>query len=192
MGITLSAWVFGGLISAAYLCGFGLARLQLAGGLPAGRKGEQAPEKERLARRMGKAIASPVSGVVKVLSEGGKRGVTILPEEGRVFSPVSGKIVRLCPAGNEFLLRTDLGMELRLQVGGSDEDMAERCYRPRVVRNEVVNKGKLLLEFDRERLAAQGCDYSVQMTLESGDGRREIEVTDRERVKNGQDCLWVV
>lgn len=148
--------------------------------------------REQQALPAGHPIASPVAGQVDILDSQGRRGVRFVPEENRVYAPASGKIIRLYPRGNEFLLRTDSGVVLRLQAGERDAEMTRDYFRPRVVQNEFVSKGKLLLEYDREALARDGYDTHVSMTVEENESSYDLSVTGCMWVKNGQDCLWVL
>lgn len=148
--------------------------------------------REQQARPAGHPFASPVAGQVDILESQGRRGVRLTPEENRVYAPASGKIIRLYPRGNEFLLRTDSGVVLRVRAGERDEEMTQDYFRPRVMQNEFVSKGKLLLEYDREALARDGYDTHVCMTVEEDEGNYNLSVTGSMWVKNGQDCLWVL
>lgn len=142
---------------------------------------------------LGKSIASPVAGEVSFFCEGGRKGAVIEPEQGMVYAPVSGKITKLYPMGNAFLLRSDERdnpMELLIRVGRQQPDeLCSMYYKPCIVQNEIVNKGKLLLMFDKERLQAEGEDVSVLVCLEDGIYEREIEVTRQEKVKIGEEIL---
>ena len=148
--------------------------------------------REQQAKPAGHPIASPVAGQVDVLEGQGRRGVLLTPEDNRVYAPASGKIIRLYPRGNEFLLRTDSGVVLRLQAGERDAEMTRDYFRPRIMQNEFVGKGKLLLEYDREALARDGYDTHVSMTVEEEERSYDLSVTGSMWVKNGQDCLWVL
>ncbi len=148
--------------------------------------------REQQARPAGHPIASPVAGQLEVLSGQGRRGVLLSPEGDQVYAPASGKIIRLYPRGNEFLLKTDCGVVLRVQAGERDAEMTEDYFRPRIVQNEFVGKGKLLLEYDREALARDGYDTHVSMTVEEEAESYNLSVTGSLWVKSGQDCLWVL
>lgn len=140
---------------------------------------------------LGWAISSPVAGTVRSFSEGFGRGALIQPEQGALYAPASGKITRLYPMGNAMLLRTDSGIELMLRVGNSGDELHSGYYRSHVVQNEIVNKGKLLLEFDKEGLKGEGIDVTVSVTVEAAADYRDITVTQREQVKSGEELLWV-
>ncbi len=140
---------------------------------------------------LGWAVGSPVAGAVSYFNEGTKRGAKILPEQGIVYAPAAGKITRLYPTGNAMRLRTDYGIELLIQAGVDTEELEGRHYRARVLKNEVVNKGKPLVEFDVEAIRREGYDPSVVMTVEDAENFQDITVCDTPNVKAGENLLWV-
>lgn len=152
-------------------------------------QGRRVPGEKRIP--LGWAIGSPVAGEVNFFYEGARRGAVIKPEQEMLYAPAPGKITRLYPAGRAFRLRTDYGVELLIQAGLGTDELEGRYFRPRVVQNEIVGKGKLLLEFDKAGIEAEGGDSSVLMSVEDADNYRDILVTDVQRVKTGEDLLWV-
>lgn len=142
-------------------------------------------------RRCGGGIGSPVSGQVEDMLRDGGRSVVIRPEEDRLYAPAGGKILKLFPLGNAFLFRTELGVELYIQAGEGKDELLGRYYRPRVVRNEIVGKGKLLLEFDRQGLEAEGVSPVVTVTVESGMYGSNIMAVAGEYVRTGEEILSI-
>ncbi len=140
---------------------------------------------------MGKSIGSPATGTVSVVYEGNWQGAAIHSSQGALYAPASGKITKVYPLGHGFILRTDLGTELVLQAGKPEDELLGSYYRPRVVRNEIVNKGKLLLEFDKEGLEAEGVDTSVYIGVNGLDTMGDVTVTDAQRIRAGETLLWV-
>ena len=155
------------------------------------RQGERknAPGEKRIP--LGWAVGSPVSGAVTYFHEGTQRGAKIVPEQGVLYAPAAGKITRLYPTGNAMRLRTDYGIELLIQAGVDTEELEGRHYRARILKNEVVNKGKPLLEFDVEAIREEGYDPSVVMTVEDAQDFQNVTVCDAPRVKAGENLLWV-
>lgn len=137
-------------------------------------------------------VGSPVSGEVVAREEGEHPTVVIYPDTDKLYAPVSGKISRLFPMGNSFCFTTEFGAELYIQVGGADDDLLSRYYRPRIIRNEVVEKGKLLLEFDRSGLEAEGISAEVSVCVESAFYGGEVRVTAGDYVKAGEELLQVL
>lgn len=139
----------------------------------------------------GQTIGSPVAGSVSHFRENGKEGARITPKQGLLYAPAPGKIIRLFPTGNAMLLRTDFGLDLYIQAGIGTDDMESRLFRTRIVKNEVVPKGKLLLEFDIEGLVREGFDPSVTVTVEDPGQEHEITLCETAGIKAGDSLMWV-
>lgn len=154
---------------------------------------ERSNEKRKAdsARQIGKCevVASPVTGRLDILEDVGSKGVVILPEEGNVYAPVSGKITKLYPMGNAFTIRMEDRTELQVRVGGHPDELCAMYFCPRVIQNEIVNKGKLLLVFDREHLLEAGEDAAVTVRVEEGMNESEVLITAASRVKVGDSVM---
>lgn len=154
-------------------------------------------------------IASPCGGETEIFREKGKKGILIRSQEECIYAPAAGKVIRIFPMGNAFILRTDKGVELTLRVGSSPDELCSMYYRPRMMCNEVVPKGKLLLTFDREKLRSAGEDDTVYLFPELGawvqppgeDGDNPVaggptetvmEYTDQNYVKAGETIIRIV
>lgn len=144
------------------------------------------------ADRVSWSVGSPVSGEIVAQEEGEHPTVVIYPDTDRLYAPVSGKISRLFPMGNSFCFTTEFGTELYIQAGAVDDDMLARYYRPRIIRNEVVEKGKLLLEFDRKGLEAEGASAEVSVSVESMFYGGEVRIAAGEHVKTGEELLQIL
>lgn len=148
-------------------------------------KNQQTPEGQKW------PVGSPVRGWVTSCREGEHPTVVIQPEEDKLYAPAAGKIVKLFPMGNAFLFRTEFGAEICLQVGNVGDDLLGRYFRPRVVQNEIVCKGKLLLEFDSQSLVAEGISPAVTVSVENHSYGTNVHVTAEEEIKVGEEILMV-
>ena len=135
------------------------------------------------------AIGSPAAGAVTYFHEGRKRGVCIKPEQGRIYAPVSGKVKKMYPMGNAMLIVSDKGEEIWIKVCEGVDEIYSMYFRARVVQNEMINKGKLLLEFDKEGLETAGVEVTVSVSAEAQDGRL-FAMTSCNPVKAGEALLW--
>lgn len=135
-------------------------------------------------------LASPTGGRVERLTENGKRGVRIQTTESKLYAPSSGRILWIAPRGNAFLMMTDWGDEVEVRACNSEDDLLDRYFRPRVVRGEIVRRGKLLLEYDREKLSRECTDTAVYLTSR-GEEQGPLELAAGEEVRAGEALLWV-
>lgn len=137
------------------------------------------------------SVGSPVFGEVAYMQEGEHPTVVIEPLEDKLYAPAGGKITKLFPMGNEFLFRTEFGAELHIQAGEAQDELLSRYYRPRIVQNEIVGKGKLLLEFDRAGLASEGGSSQVSVRMESSAYGSDVRMTAGGTVKTGEEILQI-
>ena len=148
-------------------------------------RNQQTPEGQKW------SVGSPVKGWVTSCRNDDHPTVVIQPEEDRLYAPAGGKIIKLFPMGNAFLFRTDFGTEIYMQVGNVCDDLLGRYFRPRVVQNEIVGKGKLLLEFDSQMLVAEGISPAVTARVENYSYSTHVHVTAQEQVRVGEEILLV-
>ena len=153
-------------------------------------RAEQTAAEEHLVPE-GAAIGSPVSGEVCRDAEETAGRISIVPEEGKVFAPAAGKVLRLYPMGNRIRFLTESGTELLLNICRDREELHSACYRCNVLQNEIVRKGKLLLEFDRETLAGEGVDTAVTVEVCPAAETEQIVRTWKEHIRAGEELLWV-
>ena len=76
-----------------------------------------------------------------------------------------------------------------IRVGDSEDELLDGYYRPRIVQNEIVGKGKLLLEFDRQGLAAEGVSDRVEVSVETGISGADILPASGAHVRTGEELL---
>lgn len=119
-------------------------------------KGSKAGEEKTLVK--GWSIGSPASGELEKIIKNGKIELRILPEAGDVYAPGGGKVIKIFPGGSALVLLLDCGTELKIEIGEGTEALEGMYFRTRVLKNEYVNKGKLILEYDVEKLKAAGYD----------------------------------
>lgn len=140
----------------------------------------------------GISILSPVSGKVEIFQEENQCGVMVWPEEDKVFAPVSGKIIKLYPMGCAFILRMVDQREILLQVGNHTDEVYSMCFHPRIIQNEIVKAGKLLLVFDRECLTEAGEEVTVRISLQETAGAEEIFYTQKKQVDVGDELIRII
>ncbi|MCM1541962.1 MAG: PTS glucose transporter subunit IIA [Blautia sp.] len=190
--ITMHFLILASCLAASVCFGFFAGRMQLP---EEGADEEEEPVKSREKRTVrsgrGWQVGSPVSGRAAVWQEGPEAEVVIQPVEDRLYAPAAGKIIKLYPMGNAFRFRTEFGAELYIRVGDVKDDMLGRYFRPRVVQNEIVCKGKLLLEFDRQGLEAEGVFVEVSVRVEHYVFGCDVAATAAEQVKAGEEILWM-
>ena len=146
---------------------------------------------QQTAKGLGRVVGSPVNGLVVSYKEGEHPAVQLSPLEDKLYAPANGKVIKIFPMGNAFLFLTEFGTELYIRAGDVKDDLLGRYFRSRVVQNEIVNKGKLLLEFDRMGLKAEGVSFAVTVSVENHTYGSNVTMTAKEQVRPGEEIMRV-
>ncbi len=136
-------------------------------------------------------IGAPAGGEVSFFEENGEKRVRIQPRHGKVYAPASGKITHLYPMGSAMTLQTDFGARIMLRVGSHVDEMSSEFYRCRVMENEVVRKGALILEYDPEGIKANGGETEVLVYIENQEEMGPITLSSCTHAKAGEPILCV-
>lgn len=179
------------ILAASVIFGFFGGMLWMSGDRTESGDGDTVKVREKHGEKKGKSwsVGSPVSGQAAVLQEGPGAEIVIQPAENKLYAPAGGKITKLYPLGNAFRFHTEFGAELYIQAGDIQDELLGRYYRPRIVQNEIVSKGKLLLEFDREGLEAEGASPEVSVRVDSCVYGSDIVTLTEGQIKTGEEIL---
>lgn len=99
----------------------------------------------------------PITGTVMPITEApdevfsGKMmgdGFCILPAEGKVYSPVSGKVISIFPTKHCIGLVDDKGNEWLIHFGMDTVNLNGEGFELKVEANQTVEAGQLMLEVD--------------------------------------------
>ena len=80
------------------------------------------------------------------------QGLAILPTEGKLYSPVDGKIDAVFDSKHAISIFTDTGAEMLIHVGLETVELKGQYFKPVVKNGDKVRKGDLLMEFDLDAI----------------------------------------
>jgi beta-glucoside PTS system EIICBA component len=123
-------------------------------------------------------VFSPISGKVLALetikdetfASGllGK-GVAIVPDNGRVVSPIDGVVSSVFRTSHAIGLTAEDGAEVLIHVGLDTVKLDGKFFTPHVAVDDVVKVGDLLLEFDICAIEAAGYDLTTPVVVSNSD-----------------------
>lgn len=143
-------------------------------------------------------VESPVKGSVvalenvkdEVFSTGAMgKGIAVEPVEGKVYAPADGEITTFFPTGHAIGILTDTGAEILIHVGMDTVEMKGRGFTPKAKQGDRVKKGDLLLEFDMEKIKAEGHPVTTPIIITNTDDYADIIPTDASAVAVGDEIL---
>ncbi|HAX72804.1 MAG TPA: PTS beta-glucoside transporter subunit EIIBCA [Firmicutes bacterium] len=118
------------------------------------------------------SVKAPITGAVLPLSmvsdeafasEAMGKGVAILPQEGKVYSPVTGQVAMLFRTKHAIGLISEEGVEILIHVGIDTVNLNGKHFTSHVESGQNVNQGDLLLEFDINAIKEDG--YSIETPI---------------------------
>ena len=119
-------------------------------------------------------LCAPVSGEVIPLKEVSDptfamemvgKGVAIRPSADTIVAPCPGKVDMVFETGHAITLIGDCGAEILIHVGLDTVNLKGTHFSVKAKPGQKVTAGELLLEFDREAIAAAGYDTVTPMVV---------------------------
>lgn len=119
-------------------------------------------------------VLAPVAGHVVPLDEVEDKvfasrtlgeGVGVVPTDGRIVSPVAGKLVTVAKTGHAFGIRTDDGVEVLVHIGIDTVQMKGEGFEVAVAKGDRVEAGDLLATVDLDVVRQAGYDTVTVVTI---------------------------
>ncbi|MEJ5114564.1 PTS beta-glucoside transporter subunit IIABC [Erwinia billingiae] len=197
-GIDASVWAafFGSAVALIFAAvttyGFGLSAAPVE--VPV-----EPPVEKASSRRQ--AVVSPISGETLPLEQVQDatfasgllgKGVAIVPQQGRVLSPVNGIVSSMFRTGHAVGLTSDDGAEVLIHVGLDTVKLDGQFFFPRVSNDQPVRVGDLLLEFDLEAIKAAGYDLTTPVLVSNSDDYIDVLILSDGAVSAGAPLLTIL
>lgn len=153
------------------------------------------------ARSRRQAVVSPISGETLPLEQVQDatfasgllgKGVAIIPQQGRVLSPVNGIVSSMFRTGHAVGLTSDEGAEVLIHVGLDTVKLDGQFFFPRVSNDQPVKVGDLLLEFDLQAIKAAGYDLTTPVLVSNSDDYIDVLILSDGAVSAGAPLLTVL
>ncbi|ANU14576.1 PTS system, glucose-specific IIC component [Planococcus halocryophilus Or1] len=121
-----------------------------------------APSKDAVVSATPLEFNSPMTGDLLPISEvpdqvfSGKMvgdGFAIKPTEGKVYSPVNGKVVTVFPTKHAIGIAADNGTEILIHIGIDTVHLKGEGFTSHIEQGDLVEQGQLLMEMDLDYIA---------------------------------------
>lgn len=145
-------------------------------------------------------VLAPVTGRVVPLSEVTDKvfssralgdGLGVVPDEGRVYAPVSGKVMVAMPAGHAYGIKSPEGVEVLVHVGIDTVNLNGLGFRPAVEKGQEVKAGDLLAEFDLNLIVEAGYDTTTLLVVTNTNQFQAVTPIESGTLEHGARALRV-
>lgn len=90
-------------------------------------------------------------------------GFALKPENGKVVSPVDGKITALYPTGHAIGILSDDGYEFLIHIGVNTFKLKAGAIKIHIEEGQRVKQQELLVEFSKVDLESSGVDITTSI-----------------------------
>lgn len=117
------------------------------------------------------------------------KGVAIDPEDGRIVAPADGTVTNVFPTGHAVGITTNGGAEILIHIGMDTVKLEGKYFHIKTKQGDKVQKGDILIEFDRENIVAAGYPVVTPIVITNYTQYKDIIPTADSIVQEGDDLL---
>ena len=146
------------------------------------------------------SITSPLEGKVIPLTEVKDptfsqeilgKGAAIIPEKGVVYAPFDGKVDAVFETGHALGLVSEDGVELLVHVGIDTVNLKGKYFTPKKKSGDTMKKGDILLEFDINKIKADGYDVTTPIIISNTEQFAKVKACEDKVVTKESKLLSV-
>ena len=161
---------------------------------------DQQVENKEVTKLEEETILAPIKGEVKPIEESSDaafasgalgKGVVILPEEGKVYAPVTGTVTVLFPSLHAIGITSDAGVELLIHIGINTVQLNGEGFTAHIKQGDQIKQGQLLVEFDMNKIKEAGYTLETPVLVTNYADLKEVKNTNASSVQL-QETLMVV
>jgi len=146
-------------------------------------------------------ISSPITGEVVPLAQVNDetfaqeimgKGIAVMPREGKVVSPVDGKIQMVFKTKHAIGILSEEGAEILIHIGLDTVKLDGKHFEAYVKDGDIVKKGDLLVEFDKEAIKSEGYDVITPIIITNSAKYLDVLSKDIKHVNEGDSLLTLI
>ena len=113
-------------------------------------------------------------------------GVAIVPSEGKIYAPCDALVEMVMDTKHAVGLRTAAGNGILIHVGIDTVNLQGKYYDVHVTDGQSIRKGDLIMDFDKDKIAAEGYDTSACLIFTEPVDGAHIDRESEHMVKAGE------
>lgn len=146
-------------------------------------------------------IVSPMTGTIVALDQVPDntfasgllgKGVAILPDDGVVYSPVSGCVVSLFETLHAIGIKSNEGADILIHIGIDTVKLNGQYFTSHINVGDEISVGDLLISFDVKAISSAGFNLTTPILINNSDDFIDVFTLGKGTVLYGSDLLSVV
>ena len=110
------------------------------------------------------------------------KSAVIIPEEGKIVSPVDGEIKSFFSTGHALGIVSDEGLEILIHVGIDTINLEGKYFTKKAEIGDRVRKGQVLLEFDNEKIVNDGYSMDTVVVITNSRDYENVYVCENDSI----------
>lgn len=120
-------------------------------------------------------------------------GIAIIPEDGKVVSPVNGEVIHLPDSKHAIGLRTEAGIEILIHIGLETVALNGEGFTPQITQGDIVQVGDVLIEFNLDYIRHHADDIITPIIWTNGQSSdKTLQQTKEKTAKAGESMLLTI
>lgn len=119
-------------------------------------------------------------------------GVAIIPEMGKVVSPVNGEVIQLFPTKHAIGIHSEKGLEILIHIGLETVAMKGEGFISHVKVGDKVKAGDLLIEFSLELVKERAAHTITPIVITNSEKIKKLDVEPQSPVTIGNSPIMKV
>ena len=161
---------------------------------------DQQVENKEVTKFEEETILAPIKGEVQPIEESSDaafasgalgKGVVILPEEGKVYAPVTGTVTVLFPSLHAIGITSDAGVELLIHIGINTVQLNGEGFTAHIKQGDQIKQGQLLVEFDMNKIKEAGYTLETHVLVTNYADLKEVKNTNASSVQLQETLMEV-
>ena len=112
-------------------------------------------------------------------------GFAVIPTNGEIFSPASGKVTDITDTRHAYCITTDDGLEILVHIGIDTVELKGQGFTPLVKIGDKISAGDEIAKADLELIKSAGYNTSVVVIITNSDRLRELNINEAPSSKAG-------
>ena len=120
------------------------------------------------------------------------KSIAIYPSEGKIYAPEKATVATVFPTGHAIGLKFGSSLEMLIHVGIDTVNLNGEPFINHVKLGQKVKKGKLLLEFDIDKIKKANLDPTVIVIITNSTDYYDVVATKDEKITTDKEIFALI
>ena len=120
------------------------------------------------------------------------KSIAIYPSEGKIYAPEKATVAAVFPTGHAIGLKFSSSLEMLIHVGIDTVNLNGEPFINHVKLGQKDKKGKLLLEFDIDKIKKANLDPTVIVIITNSTDYYDVVATKDEKITTDKEIFALI